>query len=147
MSPYFIPDHAVICALQAASLRGVEVQLIVPGKNNIPFFNWAMQANFNDLLKFGLKIYLSAPPFEHSKFFLVDDCWSFIGSANWDTRSFALNFEINLECYNSALNDVLTHIFNEKKLKSKVVSKATCAHYSLYIQVRNNFFRLLSPYL
>jgi cardiolipin synthase len=147
MSPYFIPDHAVICALQAASLRGVEVQLIVPGKNNIPFFNWAMQANFNDLLKFGLKIYLSAPPFEHSKFFLVDNCWSFIGSSNWDTRSFALNFEINLECYDYVLNDALEHIFNEKKLKSEVVSKATCTHYSLYIQVRNNFFRLLSPYL
>jgi len=147
MSPYFIPDHAIICALQSASLRGVEVQLIVPGKNNIPFFNWAMQANFNDLLKFGLKIYLSAPPFEHSKFFLVDDCWSFIGSANWDIRSFALNFEINLECYDSALNEALAHIFDDKKLKSEIVSKATCAHYSLYIQVRNNFFRLLSPYL
>ena len=147
ISPYFIPDHTVICALQSATLRGVDVQLIVPKKNNIPFFNWAMQANFNNLLKFGLKIYLSAPPFEHSKFFLVDDCWSFIGSSNWDTRSFALNFEINIECYDYVLNQALGLIFNEKKLKSELVSKVTCAHYSLYIQLRNNFFRLLSPYL
>jgi len=147
MTPYFIPDHTVLCALQAASLRGVDVEVIVPEKNNIPFFNWAMQANFKELLKFGLKIYLSAPPFEHSKLFLVDDNWSFIGSANWDTRSLALNFEVNLECFDSELNNALTSIFNKKKKISKAVTKAASGHYSHFIQARNNLFRLLSPYL
>jgi len=147
MTPYFIPNHTVLCALQAASLRGVNVEIIVPEKNNIPFFNWAMQANFKELLKFGLKIYLSAPPFEHSKLFLVDDGWSFIGSANWDTRSLALNFEVNLECFDGELNDALANIFNQKRGKAKAVTKSTNGHYSLFIQARNNFFRLLSPYL
>jgi cardiolipin synthase len=147
MTPYFIPDHTIICALQAASLRGVEIEIIVPETNNIPFFNWAMQANFDELLKFGLKIYQSPPPFEHSKLFLIDDGWSFIGSANWDTRSLALNFEVNLECFASDLNNTLTNIFKEKKNNSKVVTKAAINHYSLFIQTRNNFFRLLSPYL
>jgi cardiolipin synthase len=147
MTPYFIPDHTVICALQAASLRGVEVEIMVPEKNNIPFFNWAMQANFNDLLKFGLKIYLSAAPFEHSKCFLVDDGWSFIGSANWDTRSLALNFEVNLECFDTDLNASLVAIFIEKKKLAKAVTKFPSGHYSLFIQARNNFFRLFSPYL
>lgn len=147
MTPYFMPDHTVICALQAASIRGIEVEIVVPEKNNIPFFNWAMQANFISLLKFGLKIYLSAPPFEHSKLFLVDDDWSFIGSANWDTRSLALNFEVNLECFDRQLNQALTNFFNEKKNAAKSVTMAGINHYSLFVQARNNFFRLLSPYL
>ncbi|MFA5985086.1 MAG: phospholipase D-like domain-containing protein [Methylococcaceae bacterium] len=147
MTPYFIPGHTLISALKAASLRGVAVELIVPKKNNIPFFNWAMQANFNDLLKFGLKIYLSAPPFEHSKIFLVDDGWSFIGSSNWDTRSLALNFEVNVECFDNGLNTELVNVFNEKKAKSLAVTKATPSRYTLFIHARNNFFRLLSPYL
>lgn len=147
MTPYFIPDHIIMCALQAASLRGVNVKILVPEKNNIPFFSWAMQANFDALLEFGLKIHLSASPFEHSKLFLVDDCWSFIGSANWDARSLALNFEINLECFDCGLNDKLTKIFNEKMEHSKTVKSNTASHYSIGIKVRNNFFRLLSAYL
>jgi cardiolipin synthase A/B len=147
LTPYFIPGHILICALQAAALRGIEVEIMVPEKNNIPFFNWAMQANFNNFIQYGLTIYLSASPFDHSKLFLIDDYWSFFGSANWDARSLALNFEINLECFDKKLNTSLTGIFNQKKMSAKMVKKMVPGKYSLFIQARDNFFRLLSPYL
>lgn len=147
VTPYFIPDHTIIKALQAASLRGVDVEIIVPAKNNILFFNWAMQSYYKELLQFNLKIYESAPPFDHSKLMMVDDTWSLIGSANWDARSLALNFEINLECYDPELNATLRRIFDKKKSNAKLVSKDLCNRYPLPVQIRNNFVRLLSPYL
>ncbi len=147
ITPYFIPDYPVIRALQAASLRGVAVEIMVPEKTNFLIFNWAMASYFKELLKFGIKIYQSAQPFDHSKIFLIDDTWSLIGSANWDMRSLALNFEINLECYDSGLNAELTERFYEKKRQSKVVTNTTCDQYPILIQIRNNFFRLFSPYL
>lgn len=147
MTPYFVADQTIIHALEAASLRGVCVELMVPEKNNILFFNWAVQADFKALLKYGLKIYQSAPPFEHTKFFTVDDKWSFVGSANWDTRSLDLNFEINLECYDAAFNGKLAALFDAKKQKAKAVSKADYDRLSIFIQARNNLFRLWSPYL
>lgn len=143
-TPYFIPDDILTSALQAASLRGVEVEVIVPQKNNIWFFDWAMRANFKKFLTYGLKMYLSKPPFAHTKLFLVDDQWSFIGSSNWDARSLILNFEINLECYEAALNAELSEFFESYKATSVSVSKGED---SLPRQLLNNLVRLFSPYL
>jgi cardiolipin synthase len=99
MTPYFTPGQALMSSLQAASLRGVAVEIVVPERSNIPFFDWAMQANFDKYLEFGIKIYLTPAPFDHSKLFIIDGIWSFIGSANWDARSLALKIEKKLECF------------------------------------------------
>jgi cardiolipin synthase len=82
ITPYFIPDDSVVRALQAASLRGVDVEIMVPEKTNFLVFNWAMASYFKELLTFGIKIYQSTPPFDHSKIFIIDDTWTLIGSAN-----------------------------------------------------------------
>ncbi len=144
LTPYFIPDLVLMSALQSASLRGVSVEVIVPARSNILFFNWAMRANFPQLLQFGIKIYQSPKPFDHSKIFLIDNMWSFIGSSNWDARSLDLNFEINMECYDPSLNAQLTEIFEGRRVRADGIRTTK---YSLSRQLLYNLFRLVSPYL
>ena len=144
-SPYFLPDTSIISALQLAVLRGVKVDVIVPEKNNLLFVGWAMRANQAQLLKIGVNLHESPDPFDHSKLFLVDDDWSLVGSSNWDSRSLELNFEINLECYDCAFNFELMGIFQKKLDSAVTLTDAPNNHF--LVRVRNNFFRLFSPYL
>ena len=144
-SPYFLPDKTIMNALHMAVLRGVSVDVCVPSKNNLRLVGWAMQANIKRLLSYGVRLHESPPPFDHSKIFLVDHDWALIGSSNWDERSLELNFEINLECYGTAFNLRLNQLMNKKLGQSTRVS--TSRKEPLLLRLRNNFCRLLSPYL
>lgn len=145
VTPYFLPDKTIRNALQLAVLRGVSVSICVPQTNNLPFVGWAMQANQSDLLSIGVKLYETPAPFDHSKLFIVDNDWSLVGSSNWDARSLELNFEINLESYDQTLNDELAGIINAKIANATLVSNKRHRH--AILRLRNNFFRLFSPYL
>jgi len=117
----------------------------VPRKNNLPFVGWAMKANQSELLEMGVNLYELPDPFDHSKLFIVDDDWSLVGSSNWDARSLELNFEINLECYDAGFNGELTAIIDDKIARAEHILQAPDHHF--LARVRNNFFRLFSPYL
>jgi len=143
-TPYFLPDVSVVHALHLAVLRGVDVRVLIPDKNNLFFVDWAMSANESTILKAGIKLYRGRPPFDHSKLFVVDNCWSLIGSSNWDARSIELNFEINVECYSETFAQRLDQILQEKFANAKM---ATSTERSLLIGLRNNFCRLFTPYL
>jgi cardiolipin synthase len=147
MTPYFIPDQTLMASLHAAALRGVSVEIIVPQYSNILFVDWVMEANFSRIMVHGIKIYKNKRPFDHSKIVIIDDIWSFIGSTNWDARSLEFNFEINLECFDKTLNTKLTEIFFLKKQNSILVSKNEMNDLPTYKKIRNNLFRLFSPYL
>ncbi len=143
-TPYFLPDQAVISALRLAVMRGVDVRVLIPSKSNLAVVDWAMCANESSLLNAGIKIYRSQPPFDHSKLFVVDGSWSLIGSSNWDARSLELNFEINVECFDEAFAQKLDQVFGAKFKKAELVSDVSR---SLPVRLRNNFFRLFTPYL
>jgi len=143
-TPYFLPGLPVIHALHLAVLRGVDVRVLIPDKNNLFFVDWAMSANESTILNAGIKLYRGRPPFDHSKLFVVDSCWSLIGSSNWDARSLELNFEINVECYSEAFAHKLENILQEKIAGAKM---STNTERSLLIGLRNNFCRLFTPYL
>ena len=145
VTPYFLPDKTVLSALQLAVLRGVRVDICVPEHNNLLIVGWAMRANRRRLLQIGVHLHESAAPFDHSKLFIVDDYWSMVGSSNWDSRSLELNFEINLECYDPAMNRELADIIEGKLAHSREVLECTDRHF--LPRLRNNFFRLFSPYL
>lgn len=146
VTPYFLPENNILSALETASLRGINVEIILPKKSNIFGMDWAMQANFIRLLTKGVKIYQTPPPFDHSKLFLVDDIWLFTGSANWDVRSFKLNFESNMECFDPALAQKVRHIIEQKKKRAALVCKENFQHLSPLKRLRNNAMRLLTPY-
>lgn len=99
VTPYFLPDMAIITALNLAALRGVRVDILLPAKNNLPFVHWASRSMWWQVLERGCHIWLTPPPFDHSKLMIVDGHWVLVGSANWDARSLRLNFELNVECY------------------------------------------------
>ena len=98
-TPYFVPDDATLSALRIAALSGVEVQLILSASNNQRLTAWAQDSYYNELLASGVKIALYRPHFLHAKHLSVDDEIALVGSINLDIRSFALNAEIGLLCY------------------------------------------------
>jgi len=93
----------LIAALQSAALRGVEVALVLPLHSNLHFVDWATLHWLRVLLVRGVKIFLQKPPFSHAKLFVVDQQYAQIGSANFDTRSLRLNFEIVVEVFDAEL--------------------------------------------
>ncbi len=102
VNAYFVPDATLMMALTAASQRGVEVILITPKKGNQWLLNFAQASYYGELLRAGVKIYQHPRPWNlHSKTMRIDDDVCVIGSSNLDIRSFELNLEVSLLCYDS----------------------------------------------
>jgi len=93
-SPYFVPDESVLSALHLAVLRGIEVKILIPDTADSKLVYFSTYAFVAQLLRSGIEIYRYLPGFLHEKVFLVDDKLVGIGTANFDNRSFRLNFEI-----------------------------------------------------
>lgn len=147
VTPYFLPDDAILRSLQVAALRGVQVDVVVPARSNVPFMDWAMRPQFHWLLKSGCRVWLSGPVFDHTKLMTVDGCWSLVGSTNWDARSLRLNFEYNLECYDEALAARLDALIDAKIAGARRLEPEELARQSMPVRLRNGLARMLSPYL
>jgi cardiolipin synthase A/B len=147
MTPYFLPDPVVVSALNLASTRGVRVDILLPSRINLPFVLWASRAMWSQVLQHGCRIWLTPPPFDHSKLMLVDGCWVLLGSANWDARSLRLNFEFNLECYNAELVQRLDQWVEKKRIVAHPVTIEEVEGRSMPARLRDGFARLLTPYL
>lgn len=147
MTPYFVPDRPQLTALITAALRGVRITLVLPQQNNLPFVAWASRASYWELLKHNIVIMEQPPPFNHSKLMVVDRLWSLIGSANWDTRSFRLNFELNLSVFDQQLAQCLTGHFDEIKKASRQITLEEMDSRPLPVKLRDGAARLFSPYL
>jgi cardiolipin synthase len=147
MTPYFLPDPAVVSALNLASMRGVQVDIILPSRINLPLVLWASRAMWSQVLRHGCRIWLTPPPFDHSKLMLVDGCWVLLGSANWDSRSLRLNFEFNLECYDVELAQQLDQWIETKCSSAHPVTMEEIDGRPLPARLRDGIARLLTPYL
>jgi cardiolipin synthase len=147
VTPYFLPDDALISALNVAAMRGVEVDIILPQKNNLSLVQWASTAMLWQVLGHSCRIWLSPPPFDHTKLMLVDGLWSLIGSSNWDPRSLRLNFEFNVESYDRDLAKSLGKLVDHKLSISRQVTLADVDGRRLPVRLRDGIARLLSPYL
>lgn len=147
LTPYFLPDPTLIGALNLCALRGVEVTIITPAKNNIAMVSWAAQTLYPQLLARGCRIFESPPPFDHSKIFLVDDVWSFVGSTNWDPRSLRLNFEFNVACHDGELGARLAREVEIKRAQSVEVTQAALDALPAGQRLRNGVARLFIPLL
>ena len=145
MTPYFLPDERLITALALAAMRGVTVDLVVPRQSNHTLVDWATRANVGPLLAGGVRIWLSPPPFNHSKMMVVDGEWCLIGSCNWDIRSFRLNFELCLEVYHRDLATSLTALM--ERARDSALTQADLDARSLPKRIRDAAARLLLPYL
>jgi cardiolipin synthase len=147
MTPYFLPDQALIAALNLAAMRGVQVEIMLPEKNNLHLVGWASQAMWWQVLDHGCRIWLSPPPFDHTKLMLVDNYWSLVGSANWDARSFRLNFELDVECYDAALAAQLTSLFDRRQETAREITLTQVDARPLPVRLRDGVARLFTPFL
>ncbi|AKC86882.1 cardiolipin synthase [Pseudoxanthomonas suwonensis] len=102
-TPYFVPDDSTMSALRIAALSGVDVQLVLSATNNKAVVRLAQQSYYEELLRAGVKIALYRPHFMHAKHLSVDDSVALVSSINLDIRSFALNAEIGLLCYDAGV--------------------------------------------
>jgi cardiolipin synthase len=147
VTPYFLPEDAMITSLNVAAMRGVDVEIVLPEKNNLPFVKWATSNLLSRLLSHGCSVVVSPPPFDHSKVMIVDSVWSTIGSANWDPRSLRLNFEFNVECYDARLAQDLGTIVDEKVAGGRRLTLADIEGRGFFEKLRDGIAGLASPYL
>ncbi len=105
--------------------------------------DWARRVPLKALLEAGCHVWLRPAPFDHSKLMTIDDAWSLIGSANWDTRSFRLNFELTVEIQDEGFARNLAEITRG----GRELLLAELDHDPLLLRLRNNAARLLQPYL
>ncbi|MBD8527964.1 cardiolipin synthase [Pseudomarimonas arenosa] len=99
VTPYFSPGEAALYALSNAALRGVDVRLLLPQRSDSRIVSACARSYYDELLARGVKIYQYPARMLHAKAMLVDDDCALVGSANFDLRSFRLNFEIALLVY------------------------------------------------
>ncbi|MFZ7112230.1 MAG: cardiolipin synthase [Desulfatiglandales bacterium] len=147
MTPYFLPSRELSGVLKAAALRGVEVQVVLPSKNNLPYIHWATRNMIWELLSHGVRVYYQPPPFVHCKLFVVDDHYVQIGSANLDPRSLRLNFEIVLEVYERFFGEEIASYVTDCIKASKEVTLEEVDSRPLMGRIRDALAWLFTPYL
>jgi cardiolipin synthase len=122
-TPYFVPSEPLSEALTTAALRGVDVQLIVPVRTDSRLADAAGTTFHDALLEAGAKVYLYGPPMIHAKTCVVDDAIGIVGTANFDNRSFRLNFEVLAAFYGGEPVDQLAAAFLADRAKASRLSK------------------------
>lgn len=148
VTPYFLPSRELLAAMKSASLRGVDLTVILPGESNLPFVHWASRNVLWELLHWDVRVLYQAPPFAHTKLFLVDNDYVQIGSANIDPRSLRLNFELSVELYDRHFAAMVQRYVEEECLAdSHRVTLEELETRPLWQRVRDAMFWLASPYL
>lgn len=147
VTPYFLPDPDLITALSLAALRGVEVDVVLPAKVNLPVVGWAVAAQLPQVLERGCRVWQTPPPFDHSKLMVVDGEWALVGSFNWDPRSLRLNFELALEVYGAEVAGRLDALALARRDSGRQVKSEQLAARPLWRRLRDGAAWLAQPYL
>ncbi|HJR79892.1 MAG TPA: phospholipase D-like domain-containing protein, partial [Anaerolineales bacterium] len=144
-NPYVVPDETLLLALTSAAQREVKVTLIVSEIGDQFLVYHAQRSYYDELLKAGVRIYLyQAPVLLHSKFITIDDDIGLIGSSNLDIRSFELNLEISLVCYNKGVVAELQALAEEYLCHSRALHLKDWQARPILIRLIDNLARLTS---
>ena len=147
VTPYLVPTADIIQALRNAALRGVDVRVVVPEKNNHLYAGWAGRAFYEELLASGVRVYERRPPFIHAKGLIIDDVVAMIGTANFDVRSLKLNYETNLMIYDNDFINRLKQVMLEEVALSSELKLADWRNRPLTQKMKENACSLLTPIL
>ena len=146
-SPYFVPDDIMVRALQSASLRGVDVRIMIPGKADHYFVELASLTYYDDMKKFGVNIYRYQEKFLHQKVFIADDWLAGIGTVNLDNRSLYLNFEATALIADAGFVDEVSRVLETDFEHSVLVEPDYFDKLGLTKKVAARVARLASPFL
>ena len=144
-SPYFVPDEGVIAALQLAGLRGVDVRVLIPDTPDHLLVYLAAFSYFDEVKKTGVKFYRYTDGFLHQKAMLVDDVSASVGTANFDNRSFRLNFEITATIADSAFVSDVERMFEADFARSRQMEPGELEQKSFWFKLGVKVARLTSP--
>ena len=146
-SPYFVPDTALVQALQLAALRGVDVRVMLPQKPDHKLVYLAAFSYIDEAEPAGVKFFRFLPGFMHHKVILVDDDLAAVGTANFDNRSIRLNFEIMLLFANRPFAEAVSQMFESDFMVCRHVRASDVAARSFWFHFAIRFARLLAPVL
>lgn len=146
-TPYFVPDKAMQESLKMAAQSGVDVRIMIPSMPDHPFVYWANYAYCGDLIKSGARVYRYENGFLHAKTLVVDGQVATVGSANFDVRSFRLNFEANVFVYEEEFARKMEKCFEEDMMLSTEVTVEDYESRSNWIRVKEAVSVLLSDIL
>ena len=146
-TPYFIPDASIQESLKMAALSGVDVKVMIPCMPDHVMVYWATYWYVGDLLKSGVRVFIYDNGFLHAKTIVADGEVASVGSANFDRRSFALNFEANAFVYDSKVAGKLEDRFADDMTFCHELTLDDYQKRSGWIQFKETIARLLSDIL
>jgi cardiolipin synthase len=146
-TPYFIPDESVMDALHIAAQAGVDVRIMIPSKPDHLFVYWASHSYVEELLGSGVRAFTYDNGFLHAKTIVIDGAVASVGSANWDIRSFRLNFETNALIYDEQVAGELHKAFLHDLSYCTELTPEWYASRSRFFRARSSLSRLFSPIL
>ena len=144
-SPYFVPDHSVIVALQLAGLRGVDVRILIPENPDHMLVYLAAYAYFDDAGRTGAKFYRYQDGFLHEKAMLIDDQVATIGTANFDNRSFRLNFEVTAVIADPTFISKVERMFEDDFKRSRLMEEGEYDRKPWWFRLGVRFAHLTAP--
>jgi len=143
-TPYFVPDEPIQAALVCAAMRGVDVRVIVPAKGDSRLVDLAARSYFPELLASGAHVYEYQPRFVHAKTIVIDDDIAIVATANMDSRSFRLDFEVATVIYGKTIAARLETIFRSDLEHCVELAPRVLKFWALFVQ---SVARLMSPLL
>ena len=146
-TPYLVPDEVFMQAVQSACTRGVEVIIICPRKTDQAMPTLAARSYYESLLSYGARIHLHTNGLLHAKTMTIDGEFGLFGSSNFDIRSFAINFEVNMVIYDSKTNAELVALQERYLGEATELTADEWDKRRYYVKLFQNIARLVSPML
>ena len=146
-TPYFLPNDSMLTALTTTSRSGVDVRIMIPYKSDSWAAQYATDSYIEECLRSGVKIYRYKKGFIHAKTLAIDNQFSSIGTANFDYRSFSINFEINAIVYSENVNKQLAEMFKVDLEECEEVELSRWEKRSMARKFQESLSRLLAPLL
>lgn len=144
-TPYFLPPDGMIDALQAAAVRGVDVRIMLSKRSDVSLVQMASRSFIKQMLESGVKIYFYTKGFLHSKTMSFDNTLTLIGSANFDSRSFEQNFEVESFIYDEKVTQEVNNIFVEDQRDSEFVILKEWEKRPVVVRFIESLLRLFAP--
>jgi len=146
-TPYFIPDRKMSRLLRLASRKGVKVEILVPRHSNHAWVDMASRKTYKKLLEAGINIYAYDDAMLHAKSFVVDDRFASVGSFNFDSLSFNLNYEANVVSHQPLFVDQVAAYFEDDKTGAELVTDTNWNNRSLKEKVGGTLATLIKKFL
>ena len=146
-TPYFVPDGRILAALELAALRGADVRVLMPRTSDGFLFKFAPYAFLDEITRVGVRVFLYEEGFMHQKVALVDRDFATVGTANFDNRSFRLNFETTVVVRDEAFCDAAARMLEADFARATPLTRADLEGKSFAFRFAASATRLLAPVL